>query len=182
MILTLIKTLTADDDASLTFHNGVSSVVFDSTYDEYMFVFTDIGPATDTADFTFQVNAAGASGFNETMTTTSFIAHGYESGSGSSINYQTAEDQAQGTAYQVLGDEIGNGSDESLAGILHIFTPANTTYVTNFYSRCTFYGADDSAKDEFCAGYVNITEAVDEIQFKMDSGNFDVVIQLFGVA
>ena len=176
-IPTLITTLTADDDASLSDTSSMTSA-----YDEYMFVFTDIGPATDTADFTFQVNADGAADYNETITSTSFIAHGYESGSGSSMNYQTAEDQAEGTAFQVLGDEIGNGSDESLSGILHIFSPANTTFVTHFYSRCTFYGADDSAKDTFQGGYFNVTTAITDIQFKMDSGNFDGVIQVYGIA
>ena len=62
MILTLIKTLTATGDASLSFVDGASSVVLDSTYDEYMFVFTDIGPATNSARFSFQVNATDDAG------------------------------------------------------------------------------------------------------------------------
>ena len=41
-ISTLIKTLTADGDASLSFVDGTADVTFDSTYDEYMFVCTDI--------------------------------------------------------------------------------------------------------------------------------------------
>ena len=46
----------------------------DSTYDEYMFVFTDINPATDAQNFQFQVNVDGQSGFNETITSTAFYA------------------------------------------------------------------------------------------------------------
>ena len=61
-ISTLIKTLTASGSASLDFVDGTSSVVLDSTYDEYMFVFTDINPATDSANFTFQVNATDDAG------------------------------------------------------------------------------------------------------------------------
>ena len=63
-ILTLIKTLTADDDSSLSFVDGTSDVTLDSTYDEYMFVYTDIGPATDDVHFSFQMNVAGGSGYN----------------------------------------------------------------------------------------------------------------------
>ena len=46
-IPTLIKTLTASGSATLSFVDGTSDVTLDSTYDEYMFVCTDIGPATD---------------------------------------------------------------------------------------------------------------------------------------
>ena len=41
-IPTLIKTLTADNDTSLAFVDGTASVVLDGTYDEYIFVCTDI--------------------------------------------------------------------------------------------------------------------------------------------
>ena len=54
-IPTLIKTQTASGSDYLDFIDGTSDVVFDSTYDEYMFVFTDIGPATDQTQFSFQV-------------------------------------------------------------------------------------------------------------------------------
>ena len=36
--------------------------------------------------------------------------------------------------------------------------------------------------DFFTAGYVNVTGAIDEISFKMSSGNMDGVIQLYGIA
>ena len=54
---------TASNAASIDITSGI-----DSTYDEYMFVLTNISPATNGADFTFQCNVAGQSGFNETMT------------------------------------------------------------------------------------------------------------------
>ena len=37
--MTFIKKLTASDSADLTFVNGASSVVLDSTYKEYIFFF-----------------------------------------------------------------------------------------------------------------------------------------------
>ena len=80
-IITLIKTLTASDSASLDFVDGTSDVTLDSTYDEYMFVFTDIGPATDNVQFQFQVNAtddAGGGYDSSPMTTTTWDAHSSE--------------------------------------------------------------------------------------------------------
>jgi len=181
-IPTLIKTLTATDDSSLTFADGGSSVVFDNTYDEYMFVCTDIGPATGGTNFTFQFNAAGGSGFNETITSTYFVAYVEENGASGTFGYGSGFDQAQGTAYQPLLDAAGNGSDESVSGILSVYSPSSTTYVTNFLARFHTYHGSDLAVSAFTGGYVNATAAVDEIDFKFSSGNFDGVIQMFGIA
>ena len=181
-IPTLIKTETASNSAAIAFVDGASSVVLDGTYDEYMFVFTDIGPATDGGVFEFQANAVGASGYNETMTTTFFNTTHWEDDAHTDLAYSTGTDQAQGTAFQGLSYGIGNGGDESLAGILHLFSPSNTTYVKHYYSRVSYYDEDDRAYDVFTAGYFNTTTAIDDIQFKMSSGNFDGVIQMYGIS
>jgi hypothetical protein len=34
---------------------------------------------------------------------------------------------------------------------------------------------------DFIAGYINTTSAIDEISFKMPSGNFDGTIQMYGI-
>ena len=167
---------TASDASSVDISSGI-----DSTYDEYMFVFTDVGPATDNAEFQFQVNADGASGFNETMTTTFFRAIHDEANTTTGLAYSAAKDQAQGTSYQSITDNIGNGSDESCAGILHLFNPASTTYVKHFYARANAYDGADYSFDNFVGGYINTTSAIDEISFKMDSGNFDGTIKMYGV-
>ena len=56
MIPTHIKTLTASGDSSLAFVDGTASVVFDSTYGEYMFVFNNMNVADSSVEFGFQVN------------------------------------------------------------------------------------------------------------------------------
>jgi hypothetical protein len=35
--------------------------------------------------------------------------------------------------------------------------------------------------DSFAAGYINITAAITNVQFKMESGNFDGKIKMWGV-
>jgi hypothetical protein len=187
MILTLIKTLTASDSASLAFVDGTSSVVLDNTYDEYMFVFTDIAPANDGASFQFQVNAtddAGGGYDTSLITSSSFDASHSESGdSPRALSYQAAHDSAQSSSYSTLANDCGSASDESIAGIMHLFSPSSTTYVKHFYSRFQIYGSGTPKNDDkFTAGYINDTTAIDEISFKFDGGNFDGVIQLFGVA
>ena len=176
--LNLISTQTASNSASLSFTSGL-----DSTYDVYCFKFIDINPATDDVAFSFQVNAAGQSGFNETITSTAFRAYHDEGDTEGVLAYNTSIDQAQGTAYQYLVDEsLGNDADASSAGELHLFAPSSTTYVKHFYSRISNTHWANYAMDAYIAGYINTTAAIDEVSFKMNSGNFDGIIKLYGVS
>ena len=78
---------------------------------------------------------------------------------------------------------MGNGGDEGLNGELRLFDPSNTTFVKHFVARCTFYEAGDMNVDFFTAGYINTTSAIDEIQFKMASGNIDSgTFKLYGIS
>ena len=184
-ILTLIKTLTADGDSSLSFVDGTSSVVLDSTYDEYMFVFTDIGPATDNVRFQFQVNAtddAGGGYDTSTITTATWDGHASEGEDAGAIEYQAGHDQANGTAFQRIIGGVGSDADQSCAGVMHLFNPSSTTYVKHFYAHTIHSQANDIVCNYFISGYINDTTAIDEIQFKMSSGNFDGVIQLYGIS
>jgi hypothetical protein len=178
MIPTLLSTSTASNASSVSITSSITS-----TYDHYMFVMTDIGPADNNVDFSFQVNGAGESGFNETMNTAVFRgSHEEDDSPAASIAYSAGADQANGTAYQLITNATGNGSDESCAGILHLFSPASTTYAKLFYCRMSNYGGNNVCEDQHVAGYINTTTAIDEISFKMSSGNFDGVIQMFGIA
>jgi hypothetical protein len=130
----------------------------------------------------FQGNAAGASGYNETMTTTFFHTYHDESDSSYIFEYYAGNDQSLGTVFQNLVDDgIGNGADESCAGTLWLFNPSNTTYVKHFYSRLNSYNSDDRTSDVLVAGYFNTTSAIDDINFKMTAGNFDGTIKMYGV-
>ena len=169
---------TASNSASVDITSGI-----DSTYDEYAFVYTDCGPATVDAHFGFQVNASGQSGYNETITSSS--VHGYEAEPSGSLDvaYDGAFDQVQGTAMQILGAGIDNAAKYSAAGILVLFGPSSTTYVKHFIARTHFY-EDDNNRSMFLSisGYINVTAAITDIQFKMSTGNFDGVIQMYGIA
>ena len=174
--ITLLSTQTASNAASVSFTSGI-----DSTYKLYIFKFYDVNPATDGSEFQFQVNADGGSGFNETITSSFFRAGHDEANTHTFLSYDTGSDQAQGTAYQRLSTQVGNGADESCAGILHLFNPASTTYVKHFMAEVNEYQSNDYSIDQFLGGYINTTSAIDEISFKMSSGNFDGTIQMYGI-
>ena len=146
------------------------------------FHFINVHPATDNAHFVFQVDAVGGSGFNETMTTTWWWT-GHEESDGSTFyQYGDGYDQAQGTAYQNLAVDVGNGGDESVSGILTLYDPSSPTYVKHFASRIAHYHSADYSIEQFAAGYINTTTAIDAISFKFDSGNIDAgIIRMYGV-
>ena len=142
----------------------------------------DIHHDSNNSFFQFQVNAVGGSGFDETITSTFFRAYNQDSGGGGDLTYQAAYDQAQGTAYQYLSRQMNDAADEAEVGELHLFNPASTTYVKNFYSISNVRTSNDMGMNNFAAGYINTTAAIDEITFKMDTGNFDGTIKMYGIA
>ena len=187
-----IKKLTASSSATLSFVNGASDVVLDGTsdvvlddtYKEYLFTFNNIHPSAE-ARLTFQGNVAGGSGYNETITSTAFQAfHTEDNTSAAALGYSTDNDQAQGTAFQIISSVGGTQNDASLSGYLHLFNPSSTVFVKHFMARTIemYEDAAPGAIELHTAGYFNLTGAVDEIQFKMDSGNIDAGdICLYGI-
>jgi hypothetical protein len=182
--MVFIKKLTASSSATLSFVDGSDGVVLDNTYKEYLFTFKNIHPATNNAHFGFQVNASGGSGYDETITSSVFRAIHNEADNDQYLHYENnSADKAQGTDLQYLQDYVGADNDQSCSGILHLFNPSSTTFVKHFICRTANYNGNDYAVDQFTAGYINTTSAVDEVQFKFHSGNLDAGdICLYGIA
>ena len=172
----LLSTTTASNASAVSITSGI-----DSTYGEYIFRFYNINPATDGAQFTFQGSIDAGSNYNVTLTSTVFDAHHDEADSSASLVNRPNNDQAQGTAFQQLVRDCGNGADESCAGVLHLFNPGSTTYVTQFLSRFNSYNSGNQSVDMYVSGYFNNTNDIDAVQFKMHDGNFDGKIKMWGV-
>ena len=180
--MVFIKKLTASSSGTLSFVNGSSDVVFDGTYKEYVFIFNNIHPATDNANFSFQTDTGSNTNYNQTITSTYFAGYHTEDGSTAAVQYVTGQDQAQGTSFQTLVDSVGNGNDESCCGTLQIFQPSSDTFVKHFIARSHGYNGSDYSTDLFAAGYVNTTTALTTVQFKFSSGNMDSgTISLYGI-
>ena len=179
--MTLIKSLTASSSATLSFVDGASSVVFDDTYDSYVFKFYNIHAATDDQQLNFNMSIDSGSNYNVTKTTTFFRTFHNEADA-TVLEYRASNDLAQSTAFQNLTTGSFNADDSSINGELQIFSPSSTTFVKHFISTIIDYANGSSAMNMFIAGYGNTTSAVDAIQFKMSSGNIDSgVIKLYGI-
>ena len=170
--LFLIKNLDASSSGTLSFVDGSDSVDLDNTYKTYLFRFVNIHPANDNVDFEFQGNAAGGSGFNETITSSMFIAE-HKENDNTDFTYRGSNEQAQGTSFQDIAYNVGNDNDQGLSGELYLFNPSNTTFVKHFMANIATHAHQENIINHYTAGYFNTTSAIDEIQFKFSGGDID---------
>ena len=175
--LTLLSTQTATASATISFTTGLNI-----TYDEYIFKFINIRPATDNVSFTFNLSTDSGSTYVVTKTTTAFRAIHNEADTSTGLGYETSLDLAQSTAFQPLASEVGSDADQNLGGTLTLFNPSSTTYVKHYISTISNILAGDYAENFFSSGYGNTTSAINAIQFKFSSGNIaDGIFKLYGV-
>ena len=180
--MTLIKTITGSNVSDISFVHGSSNVVFDSTYKEYCFKIINMTPATDNLIFEVGFRYVG-SNFDATVTSSAHRAMIHENGTNATLEYVGDDDLDQSTDYQHIANGVGNAADESLCGVLCISEPSSTTFVKHFWSRTQFDEASTAqgSVDFYVGGYCNTTTAIDGVQFRMASGNFDATIKLYGI-
>ena len=178
--MTFIKKLTASSDSTLSFVNGSSDVVLDTTYKEYLFLFHNIHPSNDAALFSVGFRDGG-SDYDAPKTSSYWYASHKEDDSQTVLAYETSYDQAQSTSFHSLAN-VGNENDENLSGYIQLFNPGSTRFVKHFISRFITEGASEQMADAFVAGYCNTTTAIDAVQFKFGAGTIDAgTITLYGI-
>ena len=177
MAMKLLATNTLSSSSASTFTSGI-----DSNYKLYIFKCIDIHASNDGAHLFFQANVSGQSGYNESVTSTSFNAYHKVHDSATALQLDTGWDQAAGTGGNHLLIKIGTGNDESGSGTLFLFNPSGTTYVKNWYFRGVTNSSVDAVYDNFQAGQFLVTGAIDEIEFTASAGNLDEgTIKMYGV-
>ena len=177
---TLISTSTASNATSIDISSGI-----DSTYDVYMFDFINLNAATDNTTFQFQVNATDGADYNDSaITSTHFAAYNDEPSEGTSatVYYDGSRDAAQSTSFIPLEHYVGNGADESISGRMWLYAPSSGTYVKHWMAQFSENAQHNAAYNTWVAGYINNTTAIDDIRFKMASGNLDGLIKMYGIA
>ncbi len=185
--MTLIKEQTASSSATISFVNGTSDVVLDSTYPIYLFKFINIHPSASTELYFNGSDDTSSHSYDISKTTTAFYTfHREDDGGSTGVNYVTSGDLANGTGFQVLqpAAQIGTDNDECMCGEMWLFNPSSTTYVKHFLST-NVHPTNDSnpvMEQNFIAGYFNTTATITAIQFKMGSGNIDAgTFKLYGI-
>jgi len=179
--MVLIKTLTASSSDDLTFVNGTSDVVLDSTYPVYLFKFINLHTSADSSALTVNFRDGGSS-YDATKTTTFFLDKHLEDGTGDEISYKTGLDLAQSTAVQKITVDADNANDAASSGEMWLFDPSSTTFVKHFWTRINEVQTNAGSMECWTAGYCNVTAAIDGVQFSVASGTIDSgTIKLYGI-
>ena len=180
--MVFIKKLTASSSGTLSFVDGASSVVLDSTYKEYMFIFNNLHSSSNTGLFQVNFSADTGSNYNVVKTSTCIQAYHTESDSEAALGYAGSYDLAQSANFLTLNFVSGTDNDESTSGVFTLFNPSSTTFVKHFISRVQGTEGSGYSMDFSVAGYGNTTSAIDAVQFKMSTGNIDAgTITLYGI-
>lgn len=182
--LVKISSQTASASASISFTSGI-----DSTYRTYLFKFINMHPSIDSRIFSFQGSTNGGTSYGVTTTSTYFESYHKEDDSNSGLAYNGSYDLAQSTNEISLSHSIdATNADSSCSGELWLFNPSSTTYVKHFIGRVARAGNLDLQGDNYSAGYLNTTSAIDAIRFGFSasgslSGNIDDgTITMYGIA
>ena len=177
-----IKTLTASSSSTMSFVHGSSDVVLDNTYFAYLFIYTQIHPASSGVGFQFNMSTDSGSNYNVSKTSSFFESLHNEGGSAQGINYENGIDLANGTGFQYIVRNFGNDNDQCASGFLYLFSPYCTTYVKQFISQSSGTHESDYNLHGFCHGYGNTSSAVTGVRFQMNSGAIDSgKIKLYGI-
>ena len=180
--LTHIKTLTASaDTATMVFTHGTSDVVFNNTYDSYLFKVINLHPENDGwfLNVDFSING---SDFDLQKLSNAYRAQQTESASAATVAYVTGADNANAAAVQPISFDSSNDDDHAMSGELQIFAPSDTTFVKHYTSRFIANGSSNFAADYWVSGFINTTSAITTVKFLMAGGDFDSgQISLYGV-
>jgi hypothetical protein len=175
--MTLISSQTASGSASIEFTSGI-----DSTYPIYHFEFINIHPATDVAEFVFNLSTDGGSNYNVTKTSTSFGAYHREADNSAGLEYDTSNDLAQSTSDKYIATNVSSDNDSGCSGFLKLFSPSSTTFVKHFIGSSSRFDSNPDMYHNNFAGYGNTTSSINAIIFRMNSGNIDSgTIKLYGI-
>ncbi len=167
--LVLLQEVVASGAATVNFASSISSV-----YDEYVFEFLNVVPATDSDLLWMRMSTDGGST--------------YDTGANYSYNYNRwasggAQVQVTGATKIILTHNISNTSTHGVNGYIRLFNPQSATfrkYVSGqFILR---QGGAATYEGNNSGGIYESATAVNAIQFLASSGNISGTFRCYGVA
>ena len=157
----LLDSVTASSSATVT----LGTTDWDSSYNVYMVVFSDVVTATDDIKMHMRFNKAS------------------DNSADSSSNYDIAEmtvktysafeknEQENDDKFILMGQELGTGTSETANGVMYLFNFNNASEYSFFTMEMTCL--DDSAHLHGAqgGGVLTVAQATNGVNFYMGSGN-----------
>ena len=177
-----IKTFTSDgSDSDLQFIHGTSDVTFDTTYDQYVFLWNNIHPENQ-KNFMINFSIDSGSNYNVNKVTTHWGSYHYFSGYNTQARgYSTGRD-TNGTGDIYTGDNnVDNGNEDSSSGYMYVYAPGDTTFKKRFLIKANGHTGWGS-ETWWNSGFLETTSAVDGVIFRFQTGEIqDGSITLYGI-
>lgn len=170
--LVLLATATAASSASIDFTS-----LIDSTYDDYLFEFTNLIPATD--DVGLRIRASVASSFLSGASD-----YGWRFLSSSSTSNDTGDSEIETTLTGATSGVSNVSSEGGVSGWFKLRNPASTTQQKAIDGITSLTQASGNGARNYgvFSGMVLTTNAVDGIQLFFSSGNVaSGTVKMYGV-
>ena len=157
----LLESETASNSASVP----LGTTTWDSSYNVYMVVLSDVTPATDDQPLYMKLNKASD---NSTDDTTNYDYAQMTIKTYSAFEKNSIQD---GGRFKITDQEIGTGTSETANGVMYLYNFNNADEFSFFTMEMTCL--DDSAHlhGNQGGGVLTVAQATNGVTFEMGSGN-----------
>lgn len=163
---TFLASVTASASASIEFTS-----LIDSTFYAYAFVIQGLLPSTDGVIFRLRTSTDGGSSYSSGASDYSYNTSASNDQTASSIEIVT-----------LVANGQGNGTNETLDGIVYAINPSDATVRKNFLLNIGYANQSDDFQRSIGAGVRKSTADIDAVQFTYGSGNIaSGTIKMYGV-
>ena len=159
--LVFLKSVTASDDASIT----LGTTDWDSSYNVYMVVLSDVTPATDDVRMYMR--------FTKTTDNSVDNSSNYDFAEMTVKTYSAFEknEQQNDDAFILMGQELGTGTSETANGVLYLFNFNNASEYSFFTMEMTCVDDSEYLHGAQGSGSLTVAQATNGVNFYMGSGN-----------
>lgn len=173
-VFTLVEAHTASSSTEVDFTQ------ISSTYDEYLFEFENVLPATNSVGLQMQVSTNGGSSYD---TGSNYRYANYlvnDTGSFSTNSVASSSATSIILASSTLNNTSANGG---VSGWIKLFNPGNASQHKNITGQTTSLYADGNWYTAMTGGAYKSTTAVNAVRFLMSSGNVaSGTIRMYGIS
>ena len=164
---THLKTTTiSSGTATVDFSHGSGGVVFDSTYNAYLFILSDVHPANDGIPFELTFSTDAGSSY---LSSGYAYAHKGRRSGGADMNHNSASD----SVIDCTSNNIGNGVVETVSMQLWFHKPSNADGHKLVSMHSAMIDNDGHYVATVSMGSNSSTSAITGVRFKFGTGNID---------
>jgi len=148
--------------ANVQFTSGI-----DSTYNAYLFILSDVHPATDEQPLEMTVSTDGGSSY---ISTNYGFAHKGNTAGGSEVSHYNGND----SVFDMSSNNVGNADDESISVQVNLHKPSGTDGHKLINGTSTVVDSGNTVSASVFGGMnYSTTSAITAVKFAFGSGNID---------